>query len=197
MKTASSIEAYIIATGQWQDGLILLHEIIVSTGLTGSIKWGVPVYSYEKKNILGLAAFKKHLAIWFYQGALLHDPYCLLTNAQEDKTKALRQMRFNSMNQIDPAIVTSYVIEAIENHKAGKEITVDKNKPVIIPEELAYAFSEDPEIERCFNYFSMAKKREFAQYISYAKRKETRLSRLDKIVPLILENNGLNDKYKK
>jgi len=34
------------------------------------------------------------------------------------------------------------------------------------------------------------------EYISEAKREETKMKRLDKIVPLILENKVLYDKYK-
>jgi len=34
------------------------------------------------------------------------------------------------------------------------------------------------------------------EYISEAKREETKMKRLDKITPLILEKKGLYDKYK-
>ena len=60
----------------------------------------------------------------------------LLTNAQEGKTKALRQMRFNDASEINQDLVLAYVKEAIANQKAGKEIKPERKvKAVIIPKE--------------------------------------------------------------
>ena len=145
---------------------------------------------------MGLGAFKYHLAIWFFQGALLKDERKLLINAQEKTTNAMRQFRYKSYQDIDIEVVNAYVLEAIENQKAGKEILPNRNKPLIIPDELKKAFSDDPEIKRAFEKFSKSKKREFAAYVSSAKREDTRHKRVEKIIPLILEGIGLNDKYR-
>jgi uncharacterized protein YdeI (YjbR/CyaY-like superfamily) len=40
------------------------------------------------------------------------------------------------------------------------------------------------------------KQREYCEYISEAKRDATKLKRLEKIIPMIIEGVGLNDKYK-
>jgi uncharacterized protein YdeI (YjbR/CyaY-like superfamily) len=45
--------------------------------------------------------------------------------------------------------------------------------------------------------FKPFKQREFAEYVGSAKRENTKQKRLEKIMPLILKNVGLNDKYKK
>ncbi len=66
-----------------------------------TIKWGAPVYTLDYKNIVGLGAFKSYVGLWFFQGALLNDEKKKLINAQEDKTKALRQWRFNSVKKIE------------------------------------------------------------------------------------------------
>lgn len=55
---------------------------------------GVRLYILNGKNVIGLGAFKNHFAIWFFNGVFLKDEKQLLTNAQEGKTKALRQMHF-------------------------------------------------------------------------------------------------------
>lgn len=196
MNKINSIEEYILTHERWQDGLMLLHETAVATGLDAAIKWGVPVYSFNAKNMVGIAAFKDYFALWFYQGALLTDSQGLLINAQEGTTQALRQWRFTSANDVDTKLVNSYINETIENHKAGREIKANINKAVIIPDELLTAFKQDPEIERCFKAFSPAKQREFNQYIAAAKRPKTRLKRLDKAVDLIVRKIGLNDKYR-
>ena len=42
----------------------------------------------------------------------------------------------------------------------------------------------------------MGRKREYIEYIETAKRVTTKLSRIEKIIPLIMENKGLYYKYK-
>ena len=61
----------------------------METELLETIKWGVPVYTLNDKNVLGMGAFKSYVGIWFFQGAFLDDPQKKLINAQEGKTKAL------------------------------------------------------------------------------------------------------------
>lgn len=195
MRKVSSIEEYILQNEKWHDALILLHDVIVSTSLNGSIKWGVPVYAYKNKNVVGMAAFKAHVALWFYQGVFLSDPNNILVNAQEDNTKALRQMRFRYIDEIDTIVVDRYLREAIENAKAGKELKPNRDIKFIVPDELKKAFAEDNEIEEKFKTFTLAKQRDFAFYVSSAKREETRLKRVEKIIPLIISNEGLYDKY--
>jgi uncharacterized protein YdeI (YjbR/CyaY-like superfamily) len=40
------------------------------------------------------------------------------------------------------------------------------------------------------------KQREYAEYITEAKKDETKLKRIEKIIPMIKAGIGLNDKYK-
>jgi uncharacterized protein YdeI (YjbR/CyaY-like superfamily) len=54
-----------------------------------------------------------------------------------------------------------------------------------------------PELDAIFNSLTKGKQREFAEYISDAKQQKTKLNRLQKIIPLIQQNIGLNDKYRK
>ncbi|MCF8374157.1 MAG: DUF1801 domain-containing protein [Bacteroidales bacterium] len=196
MKKSIAVEEYILNNEKWQEVLIRLREIFLTTEVEESIKWGQPAYSVNGKNIAGLGAFKSYVAIWFHQGTLLSDPHKLLINAQEGVTKALRQMRFSSVDQIDENIVNEYIREAIQNQKEGKSIKPDTNKELILPDELAFAFQEDPEIEAAFKKFTLGKQREFAGYILEVKKHETKQKRLQKIVPLILDGVGLNDRYK-
>ena len=89
MKGAKSAEQYLIKNPQWSACLVLLRELVLSiSGFTETIKWGIPVYEYKGKNVAGIAAFKAHVALWFYQGALLEDRSNVLMNAQEEITVA-------------------------------------------------------------------------------------------------------------
>ena len=196
MKRYQSVDEYIEGHPEWQAALIKLREIMQTADLTETVKWGAPAYTIDGKNVVGLGAFKSYVGIWFFQGVFLKDPQKKLINAQEGKTKALRQWRFDAADDIDPALVKAYVEEAIENQKAGKEMKPAKGKALIIPDELQQALDQSSVLKGKFNEFTLSNKRDFADYISTAKRAETRAKRLEKIIPMILENIGLNDKYK-
>ncbi len=197
MKYSNSVEEYLESNPQWEKELTRLISIVRETGLEETIKWGAPTYTFKGKNIVGLGAFKSYVGLWFHQGALLADPEEKLINAQEGTTKALRQWRFNSMEEIDNELIKSYVFEAIENQEKGKEIKARSKGVVKIPTELVESFEKDPQLKSKFVEFSLFKQREFAEYIDEAKRDATKQSRLKKIVPMILEGIGLNDKYRK
>ena len=193
----SKVDDYINSQSKWQKELEILRATLLELPLEEDIKWGIPAYIYKKKNILGLSAFKNYCGIWFHHGVFLKDEANLLINAQKDKTKGLRQMRFTSLKEIDTELVKLYVLEAIDNSEAGKEIKPKKNtNPVIVPDELKYQFSKSEKLKSIFNEFSTSKKREFCEYISSAKREETKLKRMEKIIPMILNRVGLNDKYR-
>lgn len=52
-------EEYIAVHSNWENELRQLHELILTTDLKSEIKWGAPVYTLDRKNIIGLGAFKK------------------------------------------------------------------------------------------------------------------------------------------
>ncbi len=180
----------------WVKELTLLREIILSTGLTEEIKWGGPIYTLDGKNILAIGGFKNFATIWFHQGVFLSDPKGVLVNASEGKTRGLRQWRFTSMQEIKPALVKKYILEAIQNAKDGKEIKPEKKAPLSLPAELLAALKQDKNAKACFEKLTPGKQREYIEYISEAKGEDTRKRRVAKSIPLILSGRGLNDKYK-
>jgi uncharacterized protein YdeI (YjbR/CyaY-like superfamily) len=196
MKKPSSVDEYIKDHSKFSEALTLLRSIINSTTeLEETIKWNAPIYSLNGKNIIGLGAHKNHFGIWFFNGVFLKDEHNLLLTAQE-KTKGLRQMRFESILDINKNVVLTYVKEAIENQKLGKEIKPEKTKTVIIPEALKSALKIDKEYNNSFNTLTPYKQKEYCEFIETAKREATIVSRLEKIKPMILNGIGLNDKYK-
>ncbi|MDO1500146.1 YdeI/OmpD-associated family protein [Winogradskyella maritima] len=197
MKKVYSVEEYIETNDHWKKELDLLRSILLKTELNENIKWSAPVYDVNGKNVVGLGAFKQHFCLWFFNGVFLKDKEGLLMNAQEGKTKALRQMRFTSMEDIQPNVVFDYVKEAIANQKAGKELKLTRTiKPVVIPEELKAVLKTDKDLNTAFKALTPSKQREYCEHIASAKREATKLSRLEKITPMILEGKGLHDKYK-
>ena len=181
---------------QWQSQLKKLHDLILETGLQPTIKWGAPVYTLEGKNVIGLGAFKNHYAIWFFNGVFLKHNTDLLVNAQENKTKALRQIRFEKNDEWKKEEILPYLKEAIENQKAGKEMKPVQKKKLIIPLELKKAFKDDEDLKASFDTLTPGKQREYADHVSSAKQEKTKYKRIEKITPMIKNGVGLYDRYK-
>lgn len=125
---AKNVEDYISHHPNWENEILELRAMILSTGLEETIKWGSPVYMLHGKNVVSIAAFKNHYALWFFQGALLKENNDLLENAQEEKTKAMRQIRFKKGQSLPLDILKNYVNEAKQNQQEGKEIKPSKKK---------------------------------------------------------------------
>lgn len=173
-----------------------LKSIISQTELERTIKWGIDVYIYRGQNILGVAAFKSYVGIWFYNGVSLSDPLQVLVNAQEGKTKSQRQWRFHDIEEINPELIIAYINEAVENAKKGLKPEAQKSKHIEIPTVLSEALCSDEELNFCFEKLSPYKQKEYSAYIQEAKREATQLTRLEKIKPMVIQGIGLNDKYK-
>lgn len=196
MKRYKSVDDYIEGSETWQSELRQLRQILNSTELTEEVKWGAPCYTYDGKNVIGVGAFKSYLGLWFHQGALLRDDKKVLINAQEGVTKALRQWRMHSSREIKPAIIRQYIKEAIQLVKDGKTIGPARKKQVVIPPELQKALQKNKIVAKKFWSLTPGRQREYADYISAAKRVETKSSRIAKIIPMIKSGIGLNDKYR-
>lgn len=191
------VDDYINKKEAWKTELQMLRSVFKNLPVEETIKWGAPTYVYKNKNVVGLAAFKNYCGLWFFQGALLKDEHKVFINAQEGKTKAMLQWRFNNLDEINVDLIKQYVLEALENVDKGIEIKPVRNtKPVVLPKELKEVFKNDSSLKSAFTSLTLSCQREYADYISEAKREATRLRRLEKIKPMILQKIGLHDKYK-
>jgi len=196
MKGHETADQFFAATKEWKAELAELRSILGSTELEETVKWGAPVYTFDGKNVVGVGGFKSYFGLWFFQGALLADKRKLLVNAQAGKTKALRQMRFGSMDELDRKLIGAYVKEAIGLAKRGVEIRPERNKPLTVPPELRAALREHGKAKASFEALTPGKRREYAEYVAEAKRDDTKQKRIDKILPMIESGIGLNDKYR-
>lgn len=182
-------------TNQWNEELDLLHSIVRKTNLVETTKWGGPVYTHNGKSVLGIGGFKSYFGIWFFNGVFLKDEKKLLINAQEGTTKALRQMRFQSKDEVDEKTILAYIKEAIQIEEKG--LAIKPQKKEVIQSELFEKFlNENHELKIHFEALTPYKQREYLEYIESAKQEKTKLARLEKIKPLLLEGKGLNDKYR-
>ena len=99
MRRARSVDDYIENSDKWQPELKRLRQVLQATPLKEEVKWGAPCYTHSGKNVVGLAAFKEWVCLWFHQGALLSDDSNVLINAQEGNASSKRCSR--SVPKID------------------------------------------------------------------------------------------------
>lgn len=196
MKT---VDQYILDLDKWQEEVIILRDMMLNLGLSETIKWGTPTFTWENKNVVSIAAFKSYVGLWFFQGGLLKDEEKLLVNAQEGKTKTMLQWRFYSIDQIVQSPVTDYILESIEHFRQGLTVKPEATtkQELSIPAQLLVTISSDENLYKNWNSLSPSSKKEYIEYIAAAQKEETKLRRIEKIVPLILQLKGLHDIYKK
>jgi len=181
----------------WADCYEFMEQIINKTTLTKSFKWGMTVYTYEGKNVMSWAGFKHFFSVWFYNGVFLEDKDKVLVSASEGKTKGLRQWRFSDVKEMDEHKILAYIEESIQIVKDGKILKAEKSilqNPTGLLKEI---LDTDETFKLAFERLTAGRQKEYMVYIDDAKQEKTKKSRLEKIIPLILAGQGLNDKYKK
>jgi len=196
-KKISTVAEYIEYSNSWNDELRVLAQLINCSELSETLKWGAPCYCLNGKNVVGLMSFSSYFGLWFHRGSQINDHAKVLINAQKGKTKFLRQWRMTNSGDINADLITDYINQSIAIEKAGP-LKQAKRNPVtfVIPPELEKIFQEQPDIKRAFAILTPGRQKEYALYINDAKRSETRVRRVEKITPMILNGVGLNDHYK-
>ncbi|CAM4412454.1 YdeI family protein [Zobellia roscoffensis] len=199
MDASEKVAAYYGDEHHFKNGIAQLRKLALQTELAETYKWSIPTYTINEKNVLAICKFKKHFGIWFFNGVFLSDSENLLENAQEGKTQAMRHWKFYSEDDINAMKVSAYINEAIENQKKGIELIKSPKKKVTnvaLPIELEEAFRTQLKAKDSFKELSFYKQKEYVEYIASAKREITKLNRLEKILPMIIEGKGLNDAYR-
>ncbi len=179
----------------WTEETDLVLSVLEATELVKSVKWGAEVFSINNRNIISYLGFKNHFAIWFYDGVFLQDKYKVLTSSS-NKTKAMRKWQVTNVNEFNPKWLKEYVNEAIKNAKEGKVWQPQISTEITIPLILTKAFKENKSLKTKFNLLAKHKQKEYIEHVTSAKKEETNLARLNKVIPIIMEGKGLNDKYK-
>lgn len=177
----------------WAEELKKLRAILLSCGLTEESKWGFPCYTFEKRNVVLLGAFKEYCAVGFIKGALLKDAKGLLVKPGEN-TQTVRQLRFTSLREIVKmeSVVKAYVAEAMEVEKSGSKPAVRK-EPEPVPAELQTKLDEIPALKAAFDALTPGRRRGYVLYFSAAKQSKTREARIEKCMPQILKGKGFYD----
>ena len=178
----------------WDTELKTLRTILLDCGLTEELKWSVPVYTFQKSNIVLLSAFNEYCALSFFKGALLNDAKGILIQ-QTENVQATRQIRFTNVREIVEMehIIKAYIYEAVEVEKAGLKVNFKETSEFKIPEEFQNKLDEIPVLKTAFEALTPGRQRGYILYFSAPTQSKTREARVEKYMPQILNGKGLND----
>jgi hypothetical protein len=89
------------------------------------------------------------------------------------------------------SMMVSKALQAGAKAGAGDRVSVimdvDRSeRSVVIPNELANALADNPKARAAFEALSYSHRKEFAEWVATAKKEETRRSRADKSIALVL-----------
>lgn len=181
----------------WRGELELLRELVLECNLTEEIKWGVPCYTLNGKNVLVISAFREYACLSFFKGVLINDTHSLLV-AHGENSQSTRLIKFTNPEQIldKRDLLKEYIHAAIDVERSGKKV-VFKSNPKPLPDELIQKFEDFPALKSAFYALTPGKQRGYILYFSESKKPETRRERIEKYAPKILNGEGLHDAYRR
>jgi uncharacterized protein YdeI (YjbR/CyaY-like superfamily) len=188
------VDLFFSKSPKWEDELIKLREIALACALFEDIKWGCPTYSFQKRNIVLLHGFKEYCAILFFKGALLQDEFGILIQ-QTENVQSARQLRFKNITDINKLeqIIKAYIFEAIEVEKAGLKVEMKKKEDFPAVNELLDKWKENAAFKVAFEKLTPGRQRAYLLHFSSSKQPSTRIARIEKYLPRILNGKGLTD----
>jgi uncharacterized protein YdeI (YjbR/CyaY-like superfamily) len=188
------VDFYFSKAKRWQGELEQLRTIVLDCGLTETLKWGCPCYTFQKNNVVLIHVFKEYCALLFMKGVLLHDARGILIR-QTENVQAARQIRFTGVGEIIgmEAILKAYIDEAVEVEKAGLKVDLKKTGEFSMAAEFQHKLEEIPALKTAFDALTPGRQRAYMLHFSQPKQSATRKSRVEKCMPQILEGKGLND----
>lgn len=177
----------------WEEELKQLRTLLLDSGLTEEVKWSMPCYTYQNRNIVMMSAFKEYCSLNFFKGSMLKDDHGLLVKPGEN-TQTGRQIRFTNVQAIVELtpVLKIYLEEAIQVELSGTKPKLEK-KSAPIPGELQAKFGEIPALKVAFEALTPGRQRAYIIYFSQPQQSQTRMVRIEKCVQSILEGKGLRE----
>lgn len=194
MSRNPKVDAFLDQAEKWRDEFAKLRRIALDCGLTEELKWGVPCYAHEQRNVVLIHGFKDYCALLFFKGALLSDPSGLLIR-QSENVQAGRQVRFTHAEQVDERekLLKAYILEAVEVEKTGLRVGFKRTEDFPVPDEFKQKLDETPALKAAFAALTPGRQRAYLLHFSAPKQSKTRVARIEKNIQNILDGVGLND----
>ena len=160
-----------------------------------AVKWNAPHFVLE--GIVGsMAAFRNHVRLIFWHGQLMEDPENLLSPVGS-KTD-MGSMDVKTIDDLPSrGTLVQYVREAVTLNVEGVSTRRERSAaaPPELPEDLQQALEGSPEALASYDGFSPSEQREYTEWITEAKREETRTRRVATAVEWMAEGKPRNWKY--
>jgi uncharacterized protein YdeI (YjbR/CyaY-like superfamily) len=159
-----------------------------------AIKWGMPTFMYKGEILAHMAAFKAHASFGFWRGSLV-------VGEENEQQSAMGQFgRLTSIEDLpDDRVLAELIRKAVALADAGVKPLRNKTTkaPLEAPDDLAAALRENAAASATFEGFSPSCRREYVEWVTEAKRPETRAKRVAQAVEWMAEGKKRNWKYEK
>jgi uncharacterized protein YdeI (YjbR/CyaY-like superfamily) len=195
MQKDPRVDAYVEALRSWRAEFESLRPLLLAAGLEEQFKWRKPCYAYEGSNVVIFQPFKALCALLFFKGALLDDPGGALREQGENTRSALR-LEFRSVADVKAAkrTIAALAKDAIRVEQDGlsvpKRAATDDGP---YPEELHMLLEEDEALHDAWERLTPGRRRGWLLHFNGAKQSKTRVARIERATPLILEGFGMHD----
>jgi uncharacterized protein YdeI (YjbR/CyaY-like superfamily) len=195
MKTDPRVDAYIARQADFAKPILthlraILHEACPDCEET--LKWSMPSFIYKGKILAGFAAFKAHATFGFWSGSTL-----LETN--DEQRSAMGQFgRLTSRDDLPAkAMLLEFTKKAMTLIDEGVKPIRNKTvkAPLAVPQDLRAAIDAAPAAKATFDGFPPSCQREYVEWVTEAKRDETRAKRLAQTIEWLAEGKRRNWKY--
>jgi uncharacterized protein YdeI (YjbR/CyaY-like superfamily) len=169
--------------------------VLLRAGLDEELKWRKPCYTHGGSNVVIFQPFKDLCALLFFKGALLEDPDGALKEQGENSRSALR-LEFRSVADVTAAkgAIAALAKDAIRVEQAGLSVpqrAPDDDGPY--PEELYDLLDADPALRDAWERLTPGRRRGWLLHFNGAKQSKTRVARIERATPRILEGFGMHD----
>jgi uncharacterized protein YdeI (YjbR/CyaY-like superfamily) len=188
------VDAYIGKTAPFAQPILKRLRKIVHAGcpeVEETIKWQFPFFDH-KGAMCFMAGFKNHCTFGFWKGSLVF-------GSTKAKEAAMGQFgRITSLKDLpSEKVLVAHVRKATAlNEKGVKGPTRAKpKKSLTIPDYFTAALKKNAKARKTFEAFSPSNKREYVEWVSEAKREETRQERLKTSIKWLAEGKPRNWKY--
>ena len=191
------IDAYIANAADFAKPILKHLRKVVHAGcpqVQETLKWSMPHFDY-KGIMCGMAAFKQHCAFGFWKADLILGP---------GETREKSGMgTFGSIKSLadlpSEKTLIAYVKKAAALNEAGVKAPgrtqPKKRAPLETPEYFTAALKKNAKARKTFEAFSPSQRREYIEWVTEAKREETRKERLAKSNEWLSEGKARNWKY--
>jgi uncharacterized protein YdeI (YjbR/CyaY-like superfamily) len=191
------IDAYIAKSAAFAKPILKRLRKVVHAGcpeVQETLKWSMPHFDY-KGVMCGMAAFKEHCAFGFWKAELI-----LGKDRQEEKRGMGSFGCIKSLKDLpDEKTLIGYVKKAAALNEAGIKVPgrtqPKKRAPIPVPDYFAAALKKNPKAGKTFEGFSPSHRREYLEWITEAKREESRMERMATSIKWLSEGKARHWKY--